>query len=282
MVDLGYAMNMGRERKAMNIVVCVKQVIEPELPLSKFRVDLKAKKVIPPEGIPPVINPYDAQAVEVGLRLKECHGGRVTVLSVGDGDNIDTLRYTLAMGVDEAILITVKHTEDIDGFYNAYILSQGIKKVGDYDLILCGREAADWDKGITGSIIAENLGANLVTLAKSVEAIDGKVKVERITKDGYQVFESSLPAIITISGEVGKPRIPSGYGIIAAARKQIVSWNESHLEVDQQNMERMIARSELVNLFIPKYERKCEIIEGKDVAETSTKLAMKLRDILGM
>jgi len=259
----------------MHIVVCVKQVLDPELPASKFRLDSHIREVIPPEGIPLVINPFDAQAIEVALRLKEANGAKITALSVGDESAVDIVRHALSMGVDEGILV-VRHLKDIDGFATAYILSQAIKKIGNYDCILCGREAADWDRQIVGSIIAEDLGVNLVTLAKDVKVVEGKLRVQRVIENGYQIFETVTPALITVSNEVGQPRLPSGYGIISAARKQILLWREKDIEVDSHKIEGLLERSKLVNIFTPTYERKCVIISGESLAEAAAKLAVKL------
>ncbi len=134
----------------MNIIVCVKQIPDPEIPPAKFRLDSESKRVVPPEGIPPVINPYDAQAVELALRLKEKHGGKITVLSLGSTASSSVVKHALSMGADEGIVLTDEAFEESDSFATAYILTKAIQKIGVYDLILCGRQAADWDEGLVG------------------------------------------------------------------------------------------------------------------------------------
>jgi len=262
----------------MNIIVCIKQILDPEMPPSKFKIDSESKQVIPPEGIPPVISPYDEQAVELAIRLKEKHGGKITVLSLGSNAASSIVKHALAMGADEGFLLADKAFDGSDSFSTAYILTKAMQKVGVYDLVLCGRQAADWDEGLVGSIIAENLGLPLVTLAKSIDVADGELKVERVTLDGYQVFAIPMPALVTVSNEVGQPRLPSGWGIISAARKQIPVWGAGDIAADLSQVGGSAARRKLVRLFIPARERKCEIIQGKEVAEASVKLATRLRE----
>jgi len=262
----------------MNIIVCVKQIPDPEIPPVKFKLDTESKCVIPPEGIPPVINPYDEQAVELALKLKEKHGGKITILTIGNESASSVVKHALSMGADEGIVLTDKAFEGSDSFSTAYILSQAIQKVGSYDLVLCGRQAADWDEGLVGTIIAENLGLPLVTLVETVDVVDGELKVKRITLDGYQVFSVSRPALVTVSHEVGQPRLPSGWGIVSASRRQIPVWSADDIKADPSRIGAGAARRKLMKLFIPKREKKCEIIKGKTTAEASVRLAERLRE----
>lgn len=261
----------------MNMIVCVKQVPDPEIPLSKFRIDPQKNKVIPPEGITSVINPFDEQAAEAALRIKDQHGGKIVALTMGGGSAVDVVRRVLSMGVDEGIIISDPTLEGSDSFATAYILTRAIGKIGEYDIILCGREAADWDVGAVGSLIGENLGIPIVTLAKKVEVVNGRLRIERVITGGYEIVELPAPAVVTVSNELGQPRIPSGWGIIAAARKQIPTWNAHDLQVEASLVGVANARSELFKLFIPVRERKCEFMTGENVAEAAANLAMKLR-----
>lgn len=262
----------------MNIIVCVKQIPDPEIPPTKFALDTEFKRVIPPEGIPPVINPYDEQAVELALRLKEKHGGKITILSIGEDSVKNAIKHALSMGADEGILLTDSAFDGSDSFSIATILSLAIKRIGDYDLILCGRQAADWDEGLIGPLIAENLDLPLITLAEEVDVSDGELKVKRVTLDGYQVFSVPMPSVITVSHEVGQPRLPSGWGIISASQKEIPVWSASDIDADSSRIGTGAARRKLVSLFIPVRERKCEIMEGETPAEASAELAERLRE----
>lgn len=260
----------------MNAIVCVKQIPDPEIPPAKFKLDVESKLVIPPEGIPPVMNPYDEQAVELALRLKEKHGGKITVLTVGSEAASSTVKHALAMGADEGLVLSDKAFEGSDSFSTAYILSQAIKKIEEYDLVLCGRQAADWDEGLVGSIIAEILDLPLVTLAESVETADKELRVKRVTLEGCQVFAVPSPAVITVSNEVGQPRLPSGWGIISTSQKKIPIWSVSDIDADISRIGASATRRKLVKLFIPERKRKCEIIEGETTAEASVKLVERL------
>lgn len=251
---------------------------DPEIPLAKFRIDPEAKRVIPPEGIPPVISPFDEQAVEAALRIKEQQESKITVLTMGSGSAADVVKHALSMGADEGIIVSDEALEGSDSFSTAYILTKAIEKIGEYDLILCGRQAADWDIGAVGSLIAEDLRIPIITFARKIEPINGTLRVERVLVEGYEVIELMPPAVITISSELGQPRIPSGWGIIAAARKQIPIWSANDLNIEASLIGAASARSELLKLFIPVRERTCQIIGGESTAEAATNLALKLRE----
>lgn len=262
----------------MNIIVCIKQIPDPEIPPSKFKLDSESMRVIPPEGIPPVISPYDEQAVELALTLKEKHEGKITVLSLGSAAAASVVKHAVAMGADDGVVLAGSAFEGSDSYATAYILTRAIQKVGDYDLVLCGRQAADWDEGIVGSLIAENLGLPLITMAGAIDVADGELRVKRTTLDGYQVFAVPMPALITVSNEVGQPRLPSGWGIISAARKQFPVWDAGDIDVDPLQVGVSAARRKLVKLFSPERARKCEVMEGKSAEEASVKLATRLRE----
>jgi electron transfer flavoprotein beta subunit len=261
----------------MNTIVCVKQIQDPEIPAAKFQLDAEGKKVVLPEGIPPVINPYDEQAVELAIRIKEKHGGKITVFTIGDDTAAGVIKHALAMGADEGILLKDKAFEGSDSFATAHILSQAIQRIKDYDLILCGRQAADWDEGMVGSIVAENLNLPLVTLAESVEYKEGRLRVKRVILDGYQTFAVPTPAVVTVSHEAGKPRLPSGWGIILASKKEIPVWSAQDIDVVLSKIGMSASRRKLVKLFIPKRKRKCDIIGGDTVEEAAANLVESLR-----
>lgn len=260
----------------MDIIVCIKPVLDPDLPPAKFAVDSKKNEVIPPEGIPFVMSPYDALAVEAALKIKEAKGGKVTVLTLGTKFTEDVMRKAVAMGADEGFILSDPAFEGSDGFATAYLLTQAVKKIGKFDLILCGRQAADWDAGVVGSAMAEYLGLSLVIIAKAIEAQDGKLKVERMISSGSEVFEVPLPALVTLSSEMGQARIPSGKGIIMAAKKKFTKWGAADVGAEASKVGSAAARNNLVKLFIPAYQRTCEFVTGKDPAEAAAVLAEKI------
>ena len=153
-----------------------------------------------------------------------------------------------------------------------------IKKIGDYDLIFCGRQAADWDAGQVGSGIAEILGLPSVTVAQKIDITDGNAKVERVTADGYEVVEVSLPALITVSNELGEPRYPTIKGIMAAKKKESTIWKPADIEVELSEVGAAGRHTKLLKLFQPVREGKCEIIEGENPEEAGSNLALKLRE----
>ncbi|MDD5759691.1 MAG: electron transfer flavoprotein subunit beta/FixA family protein [Desulfobulbaceae bacterium] len=262
----------------MNIIVCIKQIMDPEIPTGKFKIDPEANRVIPSEGIPPVINPFDAQAIEVALRLKEANGANVTAITVGGQDVEDVVRYAISMGVDEGILVSDEAFKALNSFVTAFILSRAISRIGQYDLILCGRQAADRDAGHVGLMLGEMLNLPIITMAKAVTLSSDKFRVEHVITEGYQVYEVGMPALITISDEIGPPRRPSGWGVIAAAMgKEIPTWSAQDIGVNLSDVDIKSVRSETIRLFIPDSRRKGEVIQGNNVAEASANLMARLR-----
>lgn len=262
----------------MNMIVCCKQVIDPEAPPASFKIDASSNKVVPPPGVPPVISPFDENAVEAALKIKDAQGGKITVLTLGTNLLRDVVKKPLSMGADELILLEDEAFVGGDSWATAYALAMAIKKIGEYDIVFCGRQAADWDAGQIGSGIAEILGLPSVTLAKKIEPSDGKAKVERVLPDGYEVIEVSLPALITVSNELGEPRYPTIKGIMAAKRKEPVIWKPTDIGVDPSQLGATGRRAKLLKLFQPVREGKCEIMEGETLEEAAVNLAMKLRE----
>lgn len=261
----------------MKIIICIKEIPDPEIPPAKFKLDSQAMRVIPPEGIPPILNPYDAQAVEIALQLKEKHPGKITVMTVGESTSSGAVKYALAMGADEGVVLADRAFDGSDSFSTAYILSQAVRKLGTFDLILCGRQAADWDEGLVGSIMSEYLDLPLATLAKEIEVIGRGLKVKRVILDGYQLFEVPSPAIVTVSAEASQPRLPSGWGIISASKKQVLVWNASDIDADLRHVGASSARRKLIKLTTPERERECEMIHKDTAAEAADELASRMK-----
>ena len=263
----------------MDMIVCCKQVIDPEAPPATFKVDAATNKVVPPQGVPPVISPFDEQAVEAALKIKDAKGGKITAISLGVNLQRDVVKKPLSMGADELILLEDPAFTEGDSWSTAYALAMAIQKVGKFDIIFCGRQASDWDSGQVGSAIAEILGLPSVTVAKKVEAADGKVKVERVTADGYEVVEVTLPALITVSNELGAARYPTIKGIMAAKRKEPTVWKPADIGVDPATIGAAGRRTKLVKLFQPVREGKCEVLTADTPEEAAVKLAQRLREV---
>lgn len=257
----------------MNIIVCVKQVPDPETPASQFRVDEVAKKVIPPAGIAPTLNQYDANAVEAAIQLKEQHGGRITVISLGKDSARDAIKQALSMGCDAGLLIDDPAFEDADAFQTASVLAAAIKSVGEYDLILCGRQASDWDQAQVPQGLAELLGLPSVTPVSGIEVQGGKLRVKRLIEDGYEVLEVPMPAVLAVSNEANQPRYPTLKGIMAAARAKVEVKSAADLGVSANGR-----KVQLLRLYVPKVESQIEWIPGETPEEKAANLARRLRE----
>ncbi len=262
----------------MRIIVFVKQVMDPETPQASFKIDEAAIKVVPVPGIPPVVNGFDEQATEAALQLKEQHDATVTVISMGKGLVMDVIKKPLSMGADELILLQDDAFEDGDAYSTAYALAMAVKKVGDFDLIICGRQASDTDRSLVGPGVADMLGVPCITIGKSVAIKDGKVLVERVRTDGTELVEAPLPALVTVSNELGEPRYPTLRGIMQASRKQPTVWGPADIGADPAMLGAAGRRIHMTRLFIPTTEKECEFIEGDNGADAGRKLALKLRE----
>ena len=262
----------------MNMIVCVKQVIDPEAPPASFKIDAAASKVVPPAGVSPIVDPYGEYATEAALKIKDALGGKVTAISLGSNLLRDVVKKPLSMGADELVLLEDDAFIEGDSWSTAHALAMAIKKIGEYDLILCGREASDSNAGQVGSGIAEILGLPSVTLAKKIDVIEGKARVERVTADGYEVVEVSLPVLITASNEIGEPRYPTIKGIMAAKKKEPITWKPADIGVEPSQTGAAGRRAKMLKLFQPVHEGKCEVVEGETPEEAAANLALKLRE----
>jgi len=259
----------------IRIIVCIKQVLDPEAPSSSFQVDPEAKKIIPPKGVPPVLNPFDENALEAALKIKDSLGAEITVISMGGALARPVLRRALAVGADELILLEGDGFADLDTYATASILATAIKKIGEYDLILCGRQAADTDAGQVGSGVAEILDIPSITAAGKIEAGNGKVRVERMVSDGYEVIEAPLPALVTASNEIGELRSADLRALMAAQKKPLTVWNAQELQVETSQMKRV----NMLKLSAPpRREVECQFVEGESLEEAGANLALKLRE----
>ena len=262
----------------MELIVCAKQVPDPEAPPASFKVDAATNKVVPPPGVPPVVSTFDEIAVEAALRVKDAQGGKITVLSLGNNLVRDVVKKPRAMGADELVLLEDEAYEDGDSWSTANALATAIKKVGTYDIIFCGRQAADWDAGQVGIGIAELMGIPCVTLVKKVDVADGKVKVERMVADGFEVVEVPTPCVLTVTNELGEPRYAPLKGIMKAAKIQPTIWKPADIGLDASQVGAQGRRVKLNKLYQPVKEAKCEIIEGENVADAAVNLAVRLRE----
>jgi electron transfer flavoprotein beta subunit len=260
----------------VNMIVCCKQVPDPEAPPAVFKV-VNNKMTLPPD-VKPVIGQYEEFALEAALKIRDSMGGKITALSLGNNFIRDVIKKALAVGSDELILLEDSAFEDSDSWATANALAMAVKKIGEYDIIFCGRQSSDWDTGQVGLGVAEILGIPAVTLARKVEVVDGKAKVERVIPDGYQVVEVTLPALIVVTSGIGELRYATLKGIMAAAKKQPVVWKPADIGLEPSQIGAAGRRNKLEKLFQPVKEAKCEIIEGDTPTEAGANLAVRLRE----
>jgi len=264
----------------MNTIVCVKQVLDPEIPPAKFKIDPEAKQVIPPPGVPPVISVFDERAVEAACRLKDKHKGKITVISMGSEKAADVIKHAISMGADDGFVLQDAAFANLDSFGTAYVLGKAIQKIGAYDLVLCGRQAADWGAGEVGSILAEILGLPVVTLASDIQAVDKMLVAKRVVSDGFEVVQAPMPCLVTVTSEIGLPRLPGGVGLMMARKKQIPVWKAQDIGAEPSELDKANAHTEVTGLSVPARKTECEIITGATPAEAAANLALKLSQLI--
>ncbi|MFN2625111.1 MAG: electron transfer flavoprotein subunit beta, partial [Mycobacteriales bacterium] len=214
----------------MNIVVCVKQV--PDTWAEK-RLD-PGDKTVDRASVDAVMNEIDEYAVEEALRLKEAHGGEVTVFSMGPERTVETIRKALSMGADKAVHLVDDALHGSCAVSTSYAMAQALQTL-EYDLIIAGSEATDARTSIVPAMLAERLGLPQLTFARKVEVNDGTVRIERQTDNGYDVVEAKTPAVISVVEKINEPRYPSFKGIMAAKSKPLttLSCADAGIETDK-------------------------------------------------
>lgn len=263
----------------MKFLVFTKQIPDPDIPPARFVVDESTNTVIPPSGSSPAISTYDELAVEAALRLRDGLGGEVTIVSLCNDPVMNVIKKPLAMGADDLIILQDAAFDGGDAMTTSRILAAAVKKIGDYDLILCGRQAGDWDNGQVGSYVAEMLGIPCIINIGSLEILEGKVRGDRTTKEGRDIIESPLPALVTAGDEVGVARYPKLRDIMAAGRKQPVIWGVGDLGLDSSVVGESGSLTKIRRLYVEEKASEVEIIEGETPSEAGVNLALKLRDL---
>ena len=236
----------------MNILVCMKQIPDPEIPARDFRLaEIGSANLVP--------DVFSENALETALQF----GGKITALSFGAPSAEDTLRKALAMKADAAVLVVNDGNDHPDPLTVAQVLAAAARKLGGFDLILTGRESGDWGAGQTGALLAEELGWPCVSLVDSIEQAEGGLRLRRQTESGFETVEASTPVVLTITNdEHNVPRIPKVRDVMAAHRQPLTTWNASELGVDLTNR-----YYEIVELSVPKKETQCEFLTVDELAQ---------------
>ncbi len=256
----------------MNIIVCIKQVPET----TEVRINPETNTLIR-EGVKSIINPFDMYAIEAGVRLKERFGCKVTILTMGPPQADGALREAISMGADEGILVCDRAFAGSDTWATSYTLAGAIKKIGAFDLIICGKQASDGDTAQVGPGISTHLKIPQVTYVKKVEeATDKSMRVERMLEEGFEIIETPLPALLTVVKEINEPRIPSLKGMMRAKAAKITMWGQKDLDLDPQNIGLCGSPTQVVKIFTPPQRVGGQILKG-EVAEIAKQVVELLR-----
>jgi len=259
----------------MHIVVCIKQVPET----ADVRINPETNTLMR-EGVQSIINPFDMYAIEEGVRVKEKTGGRVTAISMGPPQAEAALREAVAMGVDAGVLISDRAFAGSDTWATSYTLATAIRKLGDVDLVLCGKQASDGDTAQVGPGIATQLDLPQITYVRKIEELEAKrVVAERLLETGFESVEAPLPCLLTVVKEINEPRLPSLKGKMAARKAQIPVWTAADIGADPARIGLQGSPTKVVRIFTPPPRQGGEILRGEPEAIVP-RLAEKLRGVL--
>jgi electron transfer flavoprotein beta subunit len=262
----------------MNILVCMKQVLDPEVPARDFRID-PARKEAERGSANLVTNIFCENALETALQFRP-EGSKITVLSYGPASAEDTLRKALAMKADAAALVLrEEEAEAPDPLHAARVLAAAVRKLAPltpgFDLILTGREAADWGAGQTGALLAEELRLPCIAFADALSMDGGKLRVRRQTEWGWELFEAETPVVVTITNdEHNVPRIPKVRDVMLAHRQPLTQFTVAELGVPETN-----DYYEVAELSVPKKESRCELVAGDTLEQRVDALARRLVEV---
>lgn len=242
----------------MNLVVLIKQVPDPEK-----NAGMKEDGTLNREESKNIVNPYDMNALEEALKLKDQYGGKVTLISMGPPKAEQALREALVCGADEAILVSDRKLGASDTLATAYALSYAIKKLGDYDIVFCGMQAIDGDTAQVGPQVAERLGIPQITYAEKVELEENTLVVKRVVEGGYEIVKSSYPALITVTNTANEPRLGNLVNIKKATKKEIPTWDAAYIEVDETKVGREGSPTKVRKIEKPEQKGQGIMFEGK-------------------
>ncbi len=217
------------------------------------------------EGVEAIVNPLDLYAIEIAIRLREEHSGEVIAVSMGPPKAITALREAIAMGCDSAVLISDKAFAGADTWATSYVLAGAIKRIGGYDLIICGERATDGDTGQVGPGIASFLDLPVATYIGRVDDVGPKsCRVHRMVEDGYEILDVDLPAVLTVVKEIANPRLPTLRGKQKARKMDIPTWTSGDLAVEPDKLGLNGSPTRVVKIFRPTVTRKCQKVTAAD------------------
>lgn len=243
----------------MDIIVCIKQVPDT----TDVKINPETNTLIR-EGVKSIINPFDMYAIEEALRIREKTGGKVTILTMGPPQAETALKDAIALGADEAVLLSDRAFAGSDTWATSYTLAKGIQKIGKYDLIICGKQAIDGDTAQVGPGISVWLDIPQVTFVKKIEEIkDNTIRMERMIEEGYQVIEAKTPCLITVVKEINEPRLPSLKGMMKAKKAVITVFKAADLHAEENYIGQNGSPTQVVKIFSPKPREGGQIFHGE-------------------
>jgi electron transfer flavoprotein beta subunit len=264
----------------MKIVVCIKQVPDT----TDVKIDPKTNTLVR-EGVASVVNPFDMYAIETALQLRDkVPGSTIVALTMGPPQAEAVLREAISMGVNEGVLLSDRAFAGADTWATSYALSQAIRKIGDADLILFGKQASDGDTAQVGPGVATHLDIPQITYVRQVSELEAdSIVAERMLEDGYETIRSELPCAVTVVKEIGEPRLPSLKGKMAARKAELTVWTAADIDADPVNCGLNGSPTKVVRIFTPKARAGGQMIEGETVEETVAILVERIKDaVLGM
>ncbi|MGB9135005.1 MAG: electron transfer flavoprotein subunit beta/FixA family protein [Candidatus Bathyarchaeia archaeon] len=253
------------------ILVCIKQAVD----VSQLKADPATRRVVT-AGVARKISDFDKNALEEAVRLKEKLGGEVVTITVSVEDAKTSIREALAMGADKGYLVTDGALQNSDTLATSVALAEAVKKLGQFDLILCGEASIDGFSAQVGPRLAELLDVPVVTYARKLDLADGTVTVERVLEDRYETVRTKTPAIVTVTKEANEPRIPSLMAIMKASKKEIVAWKLADIGVSPEQVGETGSGVKIIDVLAPKMERKRITINGETPAEIADRLVKAL------
>lgn len=255
----------------VRILVCVKQALD----VSQVKADTATRRLITVDA-PKKISDFDKNALEEAVRLKERLGGEILTITVGPEDAKTTIKEALAMGADKSYILCDPMFENSDTLATSYILAETVKKLGSFDLILCGEASVDSFSAQVGPRLAERLKMPLITYVKKLSLEGDTVTAERNLEDSYETIRAKTPVLLTVTKELNEPRIPSLMAIMKAAKKEVVIWKAADLNIQEEKVGESGSAIKILSVLAPKVERKKIVIKGETPAETAEKLAKAL------
>ncbi len=258
-----------------NIIVCMKQVLDPEAPLSLFKIDAAAKQAVLPKATPPVLSPFDENALEAALKIKDGQPANISVISLGKKLSRMVVKSTLAAGADQLIILEDEAFDEFNTCLTARALAAAIKKLGQYDLILCGLQAADTNAGQVAIGIASILGLPCITAARKIELVNDQLMIEKGIADGFELIKTAVPAVVTTGYEVGALREPGVEAFMSAGKKPLTVWNAQQLGLENVKT----SRTDIIKMYQPSHTGQCVMIEGTAPEQKAVNIVKKLKEI---